>query len=288
MKVKILRSDNEYLEFDGNYNGTSDLGILSVGGLTIPNPSINSSTKAYGDGELFNSQRLPSRNIEFEIIAKRRNDSIQLKNNLIRFFNNRYDFKVYITYMDNEKWINAKLNGFTQVNSNITDNYQFKLGFYCPDPYFKSIDNFDTNVAMKRYYFAFPFVSLESRGGIMNGVYAYAQEVLVSNNGDIPINFDVKIIANGDVSNPKIIKGDKYILINDTMVDGDIIEIQLSNDRTPLVLKNGVNVRGKLDRGSSLTNMEIQVGGDMVGYSATNGDSNMDVTIYRYEDFLSV
>lgn len=288
MKVKILRSDNEYLEFDGSYNGTSDLGILSVGGLTIPSPSINSSTKAYGDGELFNSQRLPSRNIEFEIIAKRRNDSIQLKNNLIRFFNNRYDFKVYITYMDNEKWINAKLNGFTQVNSNITDNYQFKLGFYCPDPYFKSIDNFDTNVAMKRYYFAFPFVSLESRGGIMNGVYAYAQEVLVPNNGDIPINFDVKITANGDVSNPKIIKGDKYILINDTMVDGDIIEIQLSNDRTPLVLKNGVNVRGKLDRGSSLTNMEIQVGGDMVGYSATNGDSNMDVTIYRYEDYLSV
>ena len=134
--------------------------------------------------------------------------------------------------------------------------------------------------------FCFPFRSIVNYGGGV-GVFKFAKEVLIENGGDTKTFFKCMIYATGEVENPKLIKGDKYVRILDTMQENDAYVLDFEST-PPTVKKNGVNAIGKLDRTSSLINMAIDVGGDIFGFDADSGSNNMRVEIYRYERYNGI
>ncbi len=95
------------------------------------------------------------------------------------------------------------------------------------------------------------------------------------------------IEAFGEVTNPKLFNKDKYIRVLDTLHNGDVLEIDLVSEPIS-IKKNGVNCIGKVDRTSSFNDMTIQLGDNIIGYTADNGDTNLACTVYYNERYLGL
>lgn len=92
--------------------------------------------------------------------------------------------------------------------------------------------------------------------------------------------------AEGQVTNPKLIKDDAYIRILDTMEAGDVIEIVFFP--YVRVRKNGENILNKVDRASNFAGMQMQPGINTVSYAADFGDNSLHVILRYNNQYLGV
>jgi hypothetical protein len=63
------------------------------------------------------------------------------------------------------------------------------------------------------------------------------------------------------------------------MVKDDVVIMDFTTPRVNIT-KNGVNIIGATDRTSDLSEMQLNIGDNVIGYSADDGDSSMEVSIY--------
>lgn len=194
------------------------------------------------------------------------------------FFGVKRTFKVYLTYNGITRWCEGELYAYSLPTENIYKNLELTFTILCPQPYLLSVDEFGQNIADVTPRFGFPYVSLVGRGFIFSE-YKFAKEVILENLGDVETYAKIVISAKGEVTNPVIKKDDKFIRILDTLVDKDVIIIDLVN-MPPTVTKNGVNIIGKTSRDSSFEDLKLAVGSNTISYDADYGNNLLDVTIY--------
>ena len=125
----------------------------------------------------------------------------------------------------------------------------------------------------------FPYLCNPEFGGAPTGVFEFSENVILNNDGDVDTYCKVVITARGEVVNPKIIIGDKYVRIIDIMEDSDVITIDFTAN-PPTVQKNGVNVIGNTDKTSSFIGMELAVGDTEVSFDADDGTNLMEVQLF--------
>lgn len=136
---------------------------------------------------------------------------------------------------------------------------------------------------------AFPYLASFNVApfGTTGGVFNFAQQVKLVNDGDVETYCRAIFKATGDVVNPSLIISGNYVRVIDVMRAGDVIEMDFTA-LPPTVKKNGVNYIGHCDRTSAFTDMAINVGDVEVQYSADDGDANLSVSFYYNKLYAAI
>ena len=205
-----------------------------------------------------------------------------LRKSAISFFNPKFDYKMYITYMGITRWVEGKIYKFSIPAQNVNRVMEMSITLLSPNPFFKSYDNFGKNIASVVGMCGFPYLCSITSGtpkGITGGKFNFAKKVLLDNDGDVDTYCKAVITANGDVVNPKIIINDNYVRVLDNMKANDVIIIDFTQN-PPTVKKNGVNFIGHCDRTSAFDDMQLPVGSSEISFDADTGSNLMNVSIY--------
>lgn len=277
--VKCVRSDAKEFTI-----GLSDWKITKLEGVDSPNFSLFTDKNAIGDGALLSGKRVDDRDVYVEAKSRFPHKNEELRARALAFFNPKYTYILHVTYQGITRWISGELEGFSVPSGNVYQNMIMKVRFYCSDPYFRSEDNFGKDIASSQRMFGFPYIQT-AKIKIVPSAFNFAKLVKITNDGDVETYCMARILFSGQTTNPKIVKDDYYVRVCDTFTSGDILEIDFAN---ATIRKNGVNIIQKIDRGSTFTSMQLDVGTSKIGFAADTGDANMSVTIYFNKLYLGV
>lgn len=275
--VRIVREDSKEFLLDGK-----DWRILSLEGFGTFENDISIVDNAIGDGGIYSADRMAQK--DRTISAKSRNPVMNevLRAFTLSFFNPKFEYTVYVTYMGKTRWFEGKIHMFDLPAGNIYRTMVLTVTFLSANPYLKSFDNFGKNIASIAPMCAFPFLCSVTPGtpqGTTGGIYNFAQKIVLENDGDVDTFCKAVFTAKGTVTNPKLVVNDHYVRILDIMSEGDVIIIDFTKN-PPTVQKNGVNFVGHCDRTSAFDDMALTVGDSIISYDADNGSNLMDVSIY--------
>lgn len=277
VNIRIVRSDLKEFKIDG-----SDWRILSLDGFGSFENDITMIDNAVGDGGIYGSARIASK--DRTIVAKSRSPALNdvLRKDALAFFNSKSLFKVYLTYMGETRWCEGKIHKFSLPTENVYQTMTMTLTFLFANPFLRSYDNFGKNIASISPMCAFPYLCSmtdDTPKGITGGIYNFAQKIELVNDGDVDTYCEAVFTAKGTVKNPKLIINGNYVRVLDTMIEGDVIIIDFTQN-PPTVQKNGQNYIGHCDRTSAFDSMALVVGDSQVSFDADDGGNLMDVSIY--------
>lgn len=284
--IRIIRSDGRSFIL-----GTGSWRILSDGlqGIDFPNFSVYPEKNGAGDGSLLSGKRIDDRDIQVKCKSIDPKVNAAVREATISFFNPKYSFQLYITYQGVTKWIGGELQGFSCPSENIHRPMTLTVRFYCKDAMLKSVDDFGKDIASISAGFGFPYIETHLDDDPVIPAYAdlynYNHEVVIENDGDAMTYPRVTINIRGSVLNPKVYKDDFYVRILGQFQDGDVVDIDFENCT---IRKNGVNWIQNIDRSSTFTEMGLNLGDSKVGFTADDGDSNMEVYVYYNKLYLGL
>ena len=287
VSIRILRSDRKEFYINGDDWKIPSDGLEGFG--TFEN-DISTVDNAVGDGGIITSSRIAQK--DRTIIAKTTNPLLNdiLRREALSFFNAKYTFNIYITYLGLTRWCEGKIYKFNLPNGNVNRSLTMTMTFLCPNPFFKSYDNFGKNIASVVGMCAFPHLCSVTGGtpqGITGGRFNFAQLIVLENDGDVETFCQAVFQAKGEVVNPKLIINGNYVRVIDDMVDGDVIIIDFTSN-PPTVEKNGVNYIGHCDRNSAFDDMALVLGDSEVAFDADSGSNLLDVSIYYNKLFSAI
>lgn len=293
--IRVVRSDGDSMEFG---TGT-DWAIESDGLENFANLSyeLESSENVTYDGATVTGKRVASIDRTVSATLRDATQNEVMRERLIRFFSPRFSYECHVTYQGRTLWCQGEQYGFRCDSGNVYRPISFTWTMLCPMPYMLSEDDFGQDIANIEPRFGFPLYSCTSATGEAKGVanqhgfiwsaYSFARTVEIPNDGDVDTYCRAVMIANGEVTNPQLIKGKKYVRILDTLKEGDVVEIDFTQ-RPPTVTKNGENIINKTDRLSSFVGMELSVGVNTIQYDADNGSDALSVAIYYNKRYLGI
>lgn len=279
--VRILRSDNKEFVMDGTEWRIPSDGLEGFGSFSN---SIVTVDNAVGDGGIISSDRVgpKDRTIKAKSVNRHMNDVLRMEAN--SFFNVKMTFKVYVTYMGITRWAEGEIAKYDLTTGNVYKSLNLMVTFLFPNPYLKSYEDFGKDIASITGMIAFPYMCAVQSAqnvptGITGGIYNFARQVVLDNDGDVETYCRAVFLAKGIVKNPELIIGDKFVRVLDEMDSGDVIEIDFVKN-PPTVKKNGVNIIGKCDRKSDFNNMILQKGDTEIQFDADDGTNLLAVSIY--------
>lgn len=287
VSIRVVRSDNSVFEVGCSESGCLALfGVESISGIEAPGYEIFTQNRGSGDGDLITGKRVKTREINLAASVYSPGDNKRARTEAEHFFNPKYSFKLYITYHSVERWIQAELYKFLAEQKTVYEPLTIKCTFLAAeDPYFNSVDEFGQDIAAIEPRFHFPYEDDPDTGFVVD-VRLFADTVVVENSGDVPTQCRFVLRASDTVINPKIIHGDAYIRILDTMERGDEYIIDLTSDCR--ITKNGENHFRKIDKTSDFEGMAFAPGDNTIEYDADEGKAFLSVTPYYYKKYLGV
>lgn len=275
--IRFVRGDGR--EFVVN---ETDWGALEIDGAAAPGYEIFSESKAVGDGDIITGKRVNARDLHIRANAMDVNHNDILRQQALSFFNPVMEYKIYLSYMGEERWINGTLAAFSCPNGHVWEPQEFTALFFCAEPYWNSTDNFGQDIASETARWGFPYLD-HPNYGVLISTYNFGREVIFDYDGDVPSYFSAELTADGAVEKPRLIKDDFFVRILDTMQAGDKILIDFEKAR---ITKNGKNILSKVDRTSNFTDIIMSLGINRISYEADSGDNNLHVVLRYYKKYL--
>ena len=280
--ARFVRSDAAELIADG-----SDW-LLTPGKVTgVGKPSLTVFTEdnAVGDGATVTGKYVAARDLTITGTAMRVSNNAVLRARAIAFFNPKYTYKVYLTYMGRTRWISAELAGVDIPTDTVSVPQTFTVTLLAANPYWQSVEDFGQDIASETARWGFPYMDNPDYG-VLVSYYNYDRKVVFNYPGDVPAYPSAILQAEGQVTNPKLSKDDAYIRILDTLEAGDVIEMVFFP--YVRVRKNGENILNKVDRTSNFAGMQMQPGINTVSYAADFGDNSLHVILRYNNQYLGV
>lgn len=293
VSVRIVRSDGiEFHMGDNDWRIPND-GLENFANLTY---DVAVAEVPSYDGGIATSKRVASqdRTVKAEYQGTDREDA---RAKAIQFFNPKYSYECYVTYMGRTRHCAGEQAGFLCALDNIYRRPSITWTIICPNPYMLSEGLYGEDISKVEPRFGFPWVSYappqpddgerSTNIGAIASSRMFAQSVDIVNDGDVPSGMRISIYAGGEVSNPSVRIGDKYVRILHKMKRGDEIILDASS-RPPSVTLNGKNIMNLVDRKSSILDMMIAVGDTTIEYDADFGYYSMVVTVYYNKQYLGL
>lgn len=279
VSVEVVRSDGKTFLFGDVW------GIKALSGLDTPDTTLYTEKKANGEGVEVTGQYIDKRVISVSATSRLRTETLRQmqRAEAVAFFNPRYTYRLTVTYQGTTRWIDGRLDAFKLPSGNIYAPLKLDAEFLCPDPYLHGMDDFAQNIAAVTPMFGFP--CMLPAGGVPVSAYNFARSVAVLNDGDVPCGFRAALFARGEVVNPKIIKGDRYVRLLTTLHEGDVAEIDIT---AKTITINGQDALHLIDRTSGFTDMAFEVGDNTIGYDADSGNNLLDVTLYYTLNYIGM
>lgn len=289
-KIRFIREDGTKMDFGGAYNDENEWLITEMQGIDAPTFENFSESEAVSDGSIMTGSHVTGRSIRIKANVKNKSLNDVLRRLAIRFFNQKHSFKLYITYMGVERWIEGIIDGMSIPSGNVYVQQTIDITFFCAKPYFNSVDNFGKNIAAVTPMFAFPYITTfpteDKYIPVLASYYNLARNVNISNDGDVETFLQVVIRITGNVKNPMITKDEtKFVKVLGDYVVGDVINIDMVNLD---VTVNGIKSLHKLDKASSFTDCAITPGDNTIGFDADDGHDYMEVNVYYNKLYMGL
>lgn len=156
VKARIVRSDGKVLTLgDGDWRIPKD-GLENWANLPY---SVTASEIPVTDGAMVTSKRVSSVDRTIKAKAEGR-DPERLRAQAIAFFNPKYSFEVFMTYMGRTRMCSGEQIGFKASEGNIYEKPTLTWTILCPDPYLTEADGLDVEMDTTNGRFGFPWYSL--------------------------------------------------------------------------------------------------------------------------------
>ena len=281
--VCLTRDDGRTFSAVGSADA-ADWGLSDISGLDAPDFQVSTQDNAVGDGQTVTAKRVSSREISFTASCRNAALGDVMRRAAVSFFSPKHRYKLTVAYRGAQRWIDAELSAFSCPSGNVYRTVELTALLLCPDPYFRSMDEFGRDIASVQGRFGFPYVDHPVKGFVA-AAYNFARTVLIDNDGDVDTFATAVFEATGDVANPELIIGGAHVRILDTMAARDVVTIDLARTR---VTKNGANILARVDRASSFTGMRFAPGQNTVKYAASVGENVLRVTLYYNKLYLGV
>lgn len=272
--IRIVRSDDKEFMIDN-----TDWIIPSDGisGIDFPDFNLYSQTVAIGDGSVVTGSSFSSRIINLKFHNSNTLKNSKMRNDVQKFFNarNEFKYKLYIKYQEREHWIESVINKFSCPSENIYKKLTVSVMFFCENPYFRSIDEFNRDIASIVPQWAFPWIdTIDIKPKF--STYNFDRVVNLINEGDVDTAFVAYIRFIDIVENPIIVSGENKLEVSGSYGTDDLLIIDFEKNTVTL---NGKNVSNRVTSDSNFVDIKIPVGGGIVGYDAKAGENAMSVTI---------
>ena len=250
------------------------------------------STKAPGqDGKTYHDTLLEEKSPQIEGIIRGINEA------------DLYNKRVQLNSVFNPK-IKGILTYITDAGTHIIDcvvqdspvlkdktgrMQEFLIQLYCPEPYYKDLQETKEEIALWQGDFEFPLEINES--GIEIGHRVSTLIVNANNPGDVACGMRVEFIALASVVNPSLLNvyTQEFIKVKRTLEAGDKLVITTHSGRkTVQLIKNGIsaNVFNYIDLNSTF--LQLEVGDNLLRYDAEQGIDNLSASIYYTPKYVGV
>lgn len=279
--ARIVRSDEAELVVD-----ETDWGLTGIDGADAAKYELFTTKNGAFDGDTLSGKRVASRDLELQAAVMDTSLNAELRRQVKRFFNPKYTYQIYLTYMGTTAWIEAELKAFKAPSKQIDLPQEFSVYFLAVDPYWKSVDDFNQDIAAITPRWGFPYMDHPDIGVLVD-VANFSQKVTFNYDGNVTAFPTITITADARVANPKIINGNAFVRLIDELQAGDIVVITTAPQRIRIT-KNGQNVLNKVDRGSNFAGLALQPGTNVYSFAADYGDNNMHVVIRYNKQYLGV
>lgn len=289
--LRIVRDDGLEFDIDNRVWMIPNDGLENWANLPH---SVSVQENASYDGGVVTNRRVGS--VDRSVRAELANpaDNARMRMEAIRFFNPKHTYEAHLTYQGRTLWCAGEQYAFKCDTGNVYQPVTFDWTILCPMPYLLSEDDFGKDVALINGKFGFPYHSVVQstpsgvyKRGFVMGVYAFDRVVDITNDGDVTTYPRVVISASGTVENPRISIGQKFVRYVGTLQANDQLAIDFEQ-RPPRVTLNGRNAMNKVDRASSFTSLQIDVGDTTFEYDADSGENVMSVSLYYRKRYLGI
>ncbi len=284
--ITVTNHLNESIKLELGFPERSGFLIQEISGLGPVKADINVSELSSIDGSIYNSARLPSRNIVFKLVLLESPTIEDTRQKSYKFFPIKKRVRLLIETTNRT----AEIFGYVESNEPIIFSKQetTQISIVCPNPYFYSEGKQITTFTGIEKVFSFPFSneSLSDKLLIMGNILKnQIQTVLYE--GDSEIGFNIEIHAVGTAKHVMIynmntlenmkIDTDKLIaLTGQPIIMGDSIFIStIKGDKSIQLLREGVyyNIINCLDRDA--TWMFLRKGDNVFAFDAEEGGANL-------------
>lgn len=294
VKLRIMRSDGaEFLMgFGTDWKVPSD-GLENWANLSY---TVDTSKNILTDGSSLVGKRIEETDRTMKA-SYHGTDPIRDRGEALSFFNSRFAFRAFLSYMGRERFAEGELYGFKLSSGNIARPMELTFTLLCLNPFLMDPDGNDHALTDAAPMFGFPYVSHISEtlsDGSRKPVGSLASKLLfdeknsIYNTGDVPCTFKAAFEFAGEVVNPTISKDDKHVTVMKTFAEGDSLVIDFTAS-PPTVTANGENVIQLCSRDSNFVGMEMQTGRNEFQYSCENAArSLMSVKILFNKQYLGI
>ncbi len=267
--------------------------ITSIEGLGPVKSNINTTDLASNDGALYNSARLETRNIVFDIVFLEHSTIEETRQLTYKYFPIKKPVTL-VFKVDNRE---AMTLGYVESNEPtiFSEREGCQISIICPDPYFYSTGEGGTTVTVfsgVQPNFQFPWSNESLLIPLIEmGIIENLKERTIYYTGDSETGIVIQIHAIGRAENVTIYNtGTRETFTIDTtrlealtgygIVAGDDIEIStLRGKKRITLLRNGIqtNILNCIDKNSSW--FQLAKGDNVFTYIATYGSSNLQFKI---------
>lgn len=267
--------------------------VRSVTGLGPGEANINTTEVSTNDGSLFNSSRLPSRNIVIGLKYLWKNSIEEVRHLSYKYFPIKKRLTLLIE-TDNRK---AEIDGYVESNDpNIFSKDEGSdISIICPNPFFYSAgkDGKKTTIfSGVEPMFEFPFSNESLRECLLEmGAIQNQTEKVITYDGDSEVGVTIIIHAVGEASKIAIYNtGTREIMRIDTdklaaftgsgIIEGDdIIICTVKGNKSISLLRAGkmTNILNCLEKNADW--FQLTKGDNIFAYTAETGSSNLQFKI---------
>lgn len=267
--------------------------VVNVEGLNPPNANIRRSEVAGMDGSKYASSKLEERNL---VLTIRINGDVEVNRlTLYQFFRTKHWCRVYYRSDSRDVYIEGWMETVECDLFSMTETMQVSI--VCPDPYFQSAEDIQTDISQILGAFEFPFAfgadgvidPTDTDPAIEFSTYTKDRITNVHNSGADETGLTIRITAGGTVVNPTIYNAltREFITIKITMQKNDVLTINTTKgQKSVMLLRNGVTSSqiNKIARNS--TWLALTSGDNLFIYEADSGSADMNIVFThrtRYE-----
>lgn len=126
------------LECNGNTLelGNQNYKIIRVDGIESSDYDVNIINNAIGDGGQYNKSLIRPRPISIEFDYIDIDSSEDVRQNLIKFFNPRFQGNLFVNYNGTKRYIPYRLERFKNKRTNLYEPLNIVIDLICPEPHF--------------------------------------------------------------------------------------------------------------------------------------------------------
>ena len=284
--IKVTNYLGDTIDLELSRPELSGFVVLSVDGLGSGKADINMTDMSTNDGLLYNSARVPSRNITISLRYFGTDNIEEIRHKSYKYF----PLKRKVTLRIETDTRTAEIEGY--VESNEPDIFSSEEGadisIVCPYPFFYSAEGDGTQTTIFsgiEPMFEFPFCNNSlTENLLLMGEIQHKTENVIIYEGDIETGIKITIHAIGPATNVTIynvttreimrINTDRLTALTGSAIvaSDDIIIDTTRGQKSATLIRNGVttNILNCLDRDASW--FELSKGDNIIAYSAETGN----------------